>query len=168
LINVGFDPRVLTEGLVDIYPVYTSNEPYTLRSWGYDVRLWDPADFGIPALGLAYVTTDAYAEMATDQLTRFMRAALRGIAYAEEHPDEAVDIVLMYTGPEADRDHMKFMLMTELQAARRPITDSHGIGWQASEQWQALLESLLTYGAVDERIDTAQAFTNRFLPEANE
>ncbi len=70
LINVGFDPRVLSEGLVDVYPVYTSIEPYTLRSWGYDLVLWDPADYGVPTLGLAYVTTDATMEAQPDELAR--------------------------------------------------------------------------------------------------
>ena len=33
LVNVGFDPRVLTEGQVDVYPVIKSNETYQIRSW---------------------------------------------------------------------------------------------------------------------------------------
>ncbi|HRE29294.1 MAG TPA: ABC transporter substrate-binding protein, partial [Anaerolineales bacterium] len=28
LVNVGFDPRVLSEGQVDVYPLFKSNEPY--------------------------------------------------------------------------------------------------------------------------------------------
>ncbi len=164
LVNVGFDPRVLTEGLVDIYPVYTSNEPDTLRSWGYELTEWDPADFGVPTLGLTYVTTDDQIKAKPDQLARFMRAALRGIAYAEAHPQEAVDIVLTYTGPDADPDHMRFMLDTEVQAAYGPSTVSHGIGWQTTEQWQALLDTLTTYQAITGDVDVRQAFTNEFLP----
>ena len=164
LVNVGFDPRVLTEGLVDIYPVYTSNEPDTLRSWGYELTEWDPTDFGVPTLGLTYVTTDDQIKAKPDQLARFMRAALRGIAYAEAHPQEAVDIVLTYTGPDADPDHMRFMLDTEVQAAYGPSTVSHGIGWQTTEQWQALLDTLTTYQAITGDVDVRQAFTTEFLP----
>ena len=172
LINVGFDPRVLTEGLVDVYPVYTSNEPYTLRSWGYDVVLWDPADYGVPTLGLAYVTTDTTIETHQDELARFMRAALRGIIYAEAHPDEAVEAVLHYTGPETDREHMRYMLLTEIEAAYGPATQAHadsvyrGLGWQTDTQWQSLQESLLASQAIAERTDVEMAFTNRFLPES--
>lgn len=171
LINVGFDPRVLTEGLVDVYPVYTSNEPYTLHSWGYDLVLWDPADYGVPTLGLAYVTTDATMEAQPDELARFMHAALRGIAYAEAHPDEAVEAVLRYTGPETDRGHMRYMLLTEIEAAYGPTTQAHagpvyrGLGWQTAEQWQSLQESLLANQAIAQRIDVGTVFTNRFLPE---
>jgi ABC-type nitrate/sulfonate/bicarbonate transport system substrate-binding protein len=168
LINVGFDPRVLTEGLVDIYPVFTSNEPYLLHSWGYELQIWEPGDFDIPTMGLTYVATDATIEASPEKLARFMRAALRGIDYAAEHPDEAVEIVLEYTGPEADADHMRYMLETELRAAYGPATLGHCIGWQTAEQWNALLQTLRKYGAVTESIDTTQLFTTRFLPGAAE
>jgi len=58
LVNVGFDPRVLTEGQVDVYPVYKSNEPFLIQKWGYELTLWDAADYGVPTLGLTYVTSD--------------------------------------------------------------------------------------------------------------
>ncbi len=166
LVNVGFDPRVLVEGLVDIYPVFTSNEPYLLRSWGYDVQLWEAADYDIPTLGLAYVTTEEEIARNPERLARFVRAALQGIAYAEANLDEAVEITLKYTGPEADPAHMRYMLQTEIEEAHSPLTEEHGIGWQTAEQWQALLDSLLRYEAIEAPVDVNQAFTNRFLPTA--
>jgi len=48
LVNVGFDPRLLVEGKVDVYPVFKSNEPYQIKSWGYDITLWDAAQYGVP------------------------------------------------------------------------------------------------------------------------
>jgi ABC-type nitrate/sulfonate/bicarbonate transport system substrate-binding protein len=166
LINVGFDPRVLTEGLVDVYPVYNSNEPYLLQSWGYELVQWEAADYGIPTLGLTYVTTPDKIAQDPERIERFLRAALRGIAYAEEHVDEAVDIVLKYTGPETDPDHMRFMLETELADAHSALTDEHGIGWQTEEQWQRLIDSLLEYGALAGPVEAEQAFTNQFLEAA--
>ncbi|MEJ5311482.1 MAG: ABC transporter substrate-binding protein [Anaerolineae bacterium] len=166
LINVGFDPRVLVEGLVDVYPVYNSNEPYLLQSWGYELTQWEAADYGIPTLGLTYVTTPDKIAQDPERLERFLRAALRGIAYAEEHVDEAVEIVLKYTGPEADPAHMRFMLETELADAHSALTDEHGIGWQTEEQWQRLIDSLLEYGALAGPVKASEAFTNQFLEVA--
>ncbi|HIP71978.1 MAG TPA: hypothetical protein EYH05_11365, partial [Anaerolineae bacterium] len=62
LVNVGFDPRVFTEGKVDVYPAFKSNEPDTIRGWGYELNMWDAADFGVPTLGLTYVTTEEMIE----------------------------------------------------------------------------------------------------------
>lgn len=162
LINVGFDPRVLVEGLVDVYPVYNSNEPYLLRSWGYDLVQWEASDYGIPTLGLCYVTTPEIIAQDPERIARFLRAALRGIAYAETHVDEAVEIVLRYAGPETAPDHMRFMLETELADAHSALTDTHGIGWQTSEQWQALADTLLEYQALAKPVDVDAVFTNQF------
>ncbi|GAB4534154.1 MAG: ABC transporter substrate-binding protein [Anaerolineales bacterium] len=162
LVNVGFDPRVLTEGQVDVYPVFKSNEPYLIRSWGYEVTLWDAADYGVPTLGLTYVTSEETLAQQPEALAAFLRAALKGIAYAKAHPDEAVDIVLKYAGPETDRDHMRFMLDSELADAEGPATAEHGIGWQTAEQWQALADMLAQYD-IAVPADVSAAFTTQLL-----
>ena len=118
LINVGFDPRVLVEGLVDIYPVYNSNEPYLLRSWGYELQEWQVSDDGVPTLGLAYVSTPEIVERDPERMERFIRAALRGIEYAAAHLDEAVEIVVVYADDEANAELMRCRGESELRDAR--------------------------------------------------
>ena len=157
LVNVGFDPRVLSEKQVDVYPLFKSNEPYLLNSWGYQLTLWDAADYGVPTLGLTYVTSEAYLQAHTDELTRFLRAALQGIAYAQANPDEAVQIVLKYAGPETDPNHMKHMLETELRDAQ----SEHGYGWQSAAQWRALAEMLAKYQALPADANVNAAFDTR-------
>jgi ABC-type nitrate/sulfonate/bicarbonate transport system substrate-binding protein len=159
LVNVGFDPRLLTEGKVDVYPVYKSNEPFLIQSWGYELVLWEAADFGVPNLGLAYVTSEEILASNPELLEGFLRAALRGIDYAIAHPEEAVEAVMKYTGPETDPDHMRFMEITD---AISPLTDTHGIGWQTLEQWQALADMLAEY-EITPQIDASKAFTNTIL-----
>lgn len=162
LVNVGFDPRVLTEGQVDVYPIFKSNEPFLIRSWGYELTIWDAADYGVPTLGLTYVTSEETLKNNPEMLTRFLRATLEGIDYASKHIDEAVDIVLKYTGPEADPDHMRFMLETELLELASEVTLEHGIGWQTIEQWQSLAD-LLVEAEVMSPIDVSTVFTNELL-----
>ncbi len=165
LVNVGFDPRLLAEGKVDVYPVFKSNEPFLLQSWGYDLTLWESADFGLPSLGLTYVTSQETLEKQPELLTRFLRAALRGIDYADQNRDEAVQIVLKYAGPETDSKHMRFMLDTELADAQSDLTQAHGIGWQTLEQWQALADMLNQYDALG-KVDASQVFTTSILEAA--
>lgn len=163
LINVGFDPRVLTERKVDVYPVFKSNEPYLLRTWGYELQQWAPEDYGIPTLGLTYVTTPEVIEKDPDRIARFVEAVLRGVEYAEAHPAEAIDYVLKYAGPETDREHMRFMLEAELRDARSTVTAEHGIGWQTQEQWQELAHMLVEYGVLEQGVDVSDVFTTEFL-----
>jgi len=162
LVNVGFDPRVLTEGQVAVYPVYKSNEPFLIQSWGYEISLWDAADYGVPTLGLTYVTSDEILETDSEMLARFLRASLDGILYASENLEEAMEIVLKYTGPETDPEHMRFMLETELLDLTSEITEQFGIGWQTVEQWQALADMLIEVEAMLP-LDVNTAFTNEIL-----
>lgn len=163
LINVGFDPRLLVEGKVDVYPVFNSNEPWLLRSWGHELTLWEAADYGVATLGLVYVTSDETLQKNPELLARFLRAVLKGIAYASAHRDEAVQIVLKYAGPETNPDNMRFMLDTELKDAEGEATQGHGIGWQTAAQWQKMADMLRQYNALSGTVDVNQAFTTKIL-----
>jgi ABC-type nitrate/sulfonate/bicarbonate transport system substrate-binding protein len=166
LINVGFDPRLLMEGKVDVYPVFNSNEPFQLRSWGADITLWQADDYGIPTLGLTYVTSDETLQKNPELLTRFLRGALKGIDYAAAHEDEAIQIVMKYAGPAADPKLMRFMFETELKDAQSDLTRAHGIGWQTAAQWQSLADMLHKENALTGTVDVNQAFTTKILEMA--
>ncbi|MEX1134458.1 MAG: ABC transporter substrate-binding protein [Acidimicrobiia bacterium] len=164
LVNVGFDPRILTEGQVDVYPVFKSNEPHTLAELGFELNMWEAADYGIPTLGLTYVATEETVASQPEILEAFMTAVIRGIEYARDNPDAAIEVVMAHVGADADQDHQRFILDTELADAESEHTDRHGIGWQTSEQWQTLHDLLVRYGALTAPVDATEAFTTSFLP----
>ncbi len=157
-VKVGFDPRVLAEKQVDIYPVFVSNEPDTLKKQGYDVKTWEAADFGAPTLGLTYVAMRDYVTAHPDITQRFVNAVLDGIAYADADRDEALDIVMKFA-PDEDREHQKYMLDTELEMALPGPA-----GMQTTTQWQKLHDFLVQYGAIAKPIsDIGAVFTDRFV-----
>src|SRR6185295_8408799 len=158
-VSVGFDPRVLSEGRVDILPVFFSNEPDTLDKIGYKTKLFDPDDYGVNALGLNYVSTKEYVAKDPEAVERFLRAALRGIDYANSHRDEALDIVMKYASQE-DREHQRYMLNTELDRAQTDLTKKNGIGWQTREQWQAMADMLLQFQVLKKPADVPNVFSD--------
>lgn len=163
-VRTGYDPQVLAEGQVDIYPVFLANEPDTLSRLGYPTKLFTAADYGAPTLGLTYVATQDYVQQNPDVVRRFVKAALQGIDYADQHRDEAIDIVLEYA-PEEDRAHQRYMLDTELAMAKTGAAQLGGIGQQTQEQWQKLHDYLVQYGAIPHALpDVASVFTDKFLP----
>jgi len=164
-VRVGFEPQVLTEGQVDIYPVFVSNEPDTLRRLGYETKVFEAADYGAPTVGLTYIATGDYVAEHPDIVERFLRAVLKGIQYAEANQEEAIDIVLEFA-PEEDRDHQAYMLETELGMAHSDVSDANGIGWQTEEQWQRLHDYMVQYGALSGPLDDINdAFTDEFLSD---
>jgi ABC-type nitrate/sulfonate/bicarbonate transport system substrate-binding protein len=161
-VSVGFDPRILSEGQVDILAVFVSNEPDTLDRIGFKTRLFDPSEYGVPALGLTYVSTRDQLDKDPDRLERFLRAVLHGIEFADANRNEALDIVMKYA-PMEDRNHQLFMMNTELERAKTDQTKASGLGWQTAAQWKALQDSLQEFGAITKPVDYSNAFTDRFL-----
>lgn len=162
-VRVGFNPRVLTDGEIDVLAVFKSNEPDTIRNTlGHEVVMWDPEDFGVPAIGLTYVTRTDLADEKPDLLERFLKATLNGLRYAVENPEEAVEIVMKFA-PNEEREHQAFMLATEIADAKSPLTDEHGLGWMTDDQWGALYDHLLGFEALPAPFDVKTAYTDRFL-----
>ncbi|MDA1227436.1 MAG: ABC transporter substrate-binding protein [Chloroflexi bacterium] len=164
-VRVGFDPRVLTEGQVDVLAVFKSNEPDTIRGLGFDVNLWDPADFGVPTLGLTYITRSALADEDPEVVKRFLKATLKGLEFAMANREETLDIVLKFA-PDEKREHQRFMLDAEIADAVGPVTDSNGAGWMTDQQWQALYNQLIQYDALPRPFDYTTAYTYQFLDAA--
>jgi ABC-type nitrate/sulfonate/bicarbonate transport system substrate-binding protein len=163
-VSVGFDPRVLSEGAVDILPVFFSNEPNLLKMLGYDVRLFDPNNYGIAALGLTYIATGDYVRAQPDVIVRFLKAVLRGIYHADQNREEALAIVMKYA-PDENREHQRFMLTVELERAITDLTRKNGIGWQTLEQWKGMHDSLLEFQGIAKALDVSLAYTDAFLKQ---
>ena len=155
---VGFDERVFIEGQVDVYPVFLNNEPNRIRNAGVDIRVFDPHDYGVATLGVAYTAHEETTVERRDLVERFLRAALRGAAYAASHPHEAIDLVLTYAEG-ADRDHQRFLFDTDLRNAAR----EDGMGRATLDQWEALQEVLLRYDEqFSGRVDVSSVFDPSF------
>lgn len=163
-VRTGFNPAVLSEGQVDVYPVFLSNEPDTLAKLGYPTKVFTAADYGAPTLGLTYVTSEDYIAENPEVVSKFVKAAIRGIEYADANRDEAVQIVLGYA-PTEDPAHQRFMLDTELGMAKEGAAAQSGIGYQTMNQWQGLEDYLVQYGVIDELPDLSKAFMTAALPK---
>jgi ABC-type nitrate/sulfonate/bicarbonate transport system substrate-binding protein len=163
-VAVGFDPRVLVDGRVDVYPVFTANEPDTLARLGVPVRLFDPTSLGVPGLGLSFITNQQMVDTKPDVVARFLRASLRGLADAMVDRDAAIDVVMKYATGE-DRAHQRYMLDTEIDAAQNDLTRANGIGAMDRSRYVALRDFLLQYGGLAKSVDVDAVFTDRFVKD---
>ena len=166
LVSVGFNPVVLSEKQVDVYPVFLSNEPDTLnRVIGVPTAVFQAADYGIPTLGVTYVVNEDFLQDANhrEALRRFLLATMQGFQFALDNPDAAIEATQAFIADDADRLHERFILTTELGNAVSGLTDSNGLGWFTQEQFQALFDVLVQYGAITEEIDIPQAIDRSAL-----
>ena len=163
-IQVGFDPRILIERKVDILAVFKSNEPDTLRKMGHDVNVFEAAKYGVPTLGLTYVVTETHLKTHSDENQRFLKATLKAVDFIKNNEEEALDIVMKYADKE-DKEHMRFMLATEMHDAITSATEQKGIGWMEVDQWKALHDSLRLYDAIATDVDIENVMTTDLLKE---
>ena len=153
LVSVGFDPREFIERKVDVYPVFLSNEPDTIRKAGVAITVLDPTDFGVPTLGLTYLAHSDTPKQRADVTERFLRATLRATKWIEANPDAAIEIVLKYARG-ADGPHQRFLLGVDLQNAKR----ADGIGRSTPQSWQSLADLLTGFKVLSKTMDAKQAY----------
>ncbi len=67
----------------------------------------------------------------------------------------------MKYAPGEDRAHQRYMLDTEIDAAR----SERGIGSMPRDQWAALESFLAEYAAIPKRVDVATVFDDSFVNE---
>lgn len=166
LISTGFNPVVLAEGQLDVYPVFLSNEPDTLeRVLGAPVRVFEAAQFGVPTLGVAYVVNEDLLADADrrEALRRFLVATMRGFQFAIDNPAGAIEATRAFISDEADLVHERFILDTELANAQSELTAANGPGWFTVEQFEALHDVLLDFGGIGEAVDVGAAVDRSLL-----
>ena len=166
LVDVGFNPVVLAEGTVDVYPVFLSNEPDTLeRIIGVPVRVFQASDFGVPTLGVTYVVSEEFLEDEGNReaLRRFLLASMRGFQFALADLAGAIVAAQAFIPAEADLTHERFILDTELGNAVSDLTVANGLGWFTPDQFQELQAVLLQYEGIAGSVPLETALDRSFL-----
>ncbi|MBA2947770.1 ABC transporter substrate-binding protein [Streptomyces sp. PSKA28] len=77
-VPVQFDPLPLTQGTVDGWFSFVTNEPNALRLKGFEVETFLLADVGYPLVSEAYIVRQDTIDKQRDLLKAFLRAEIRG------------------------------------------------------------------------------------------
>ena len=78
VVPVQFDPTPLTQGTVDGWFSFITNEPNELRSKGFDVTTFLLADQGYPLVSETYFTTTSTISSKPDVVAAFLKAEIAG------------------------------------------------------------------------------------------
>ncbi len=166
LVGVGFNPVVLPEGQVDVYPVFLNNEPDILqRVMGESIRIFQAGDAGVPTLGVTYVVTEDLLadETRREALRRFLTATMRGVQFALADPAAAIEATRAFISEEADLLHERFLLETDLANATSELTRDNGLGWFTEAQFQALHDVLREFGGIEQDVEIADILDRTVL-----
>ncbi len=166
MVNVGFDlVPALISGRVDaIVGAYWTHESISARNQGFPLTVLRMEDWGVPDFyELVVVASENKLREDPGLVERFVRAIKRGYVEAAKDPALAVELLLNQV-PEADPK-----IDRPGSALLAPLWVEDGIpsfGWQTAEKWSEMTEWMQTNNFLTADLRAADAFTNRFIEQA--
>lgn len=100
IVNVSFDPTPLMDGTVVGYWCFATSQPQMLENLGYEVGILDAYEWGYKVPGDFLVAHKDTFNSEKDKLAGFLKATIRGWAYANANLDEMVTYVIDNFGEE--------------------------------------------------------------------
>jgi NitT/TauT family transport system substrate-binding protein len=152
----------LAAGQDDAVSVYSANEPIQLEARGYDINVFQVADY-IDLVANGLLTNEQMIRDHPEVVRGMVRAILRGIEFTITDPQAAYQISLQYVENLAQADQT-----VQAQVLATSITLWQGdtpLGYSDLQSWQNMQTVLLDMGLLSSELDLSQAFTNDFLPE---
>ncbi|MNB65944.1 putative thiamine biosynthesis protein [compost metagenome] len=161
-VDVGYDliPAVSTGQTDAIMGGFINHEQLLLQKEGHPVVSINPADYGVPDYSeLVLVASDEGIEKHKEEFTKFLTAMREAQKFVQEHPDEALSILMKHedkTAPlDADIEKQSLnILLPLMDAGSEPFGTQDPASWDKVRQW-LIDSSLLT-----EDIKAEDAFVN--------
>jgi NitT/TauT family transport system substrate-binding protein len=157
--SVGFNQvEVLASDTSDAVVVYIANEPVQLAALGYDLDIILVADY-VELVSNGIITNETTLRENPELVGKLVSAALKGIQYAVENPEEAFQACFKYVeGLENADQEVQF----EVLKASLELYQTDPYGYSHPESWKNMQNVLLSMGLMKEAIDLDQAYTNEF------
>lgn len=160
--SIGFNQvEALVGEQEDAIVVYVVNEPVQLRAMGYDVSVISVADY-VHLASNGIITNENTIRDNPDLIKGMVNAAMLGVAYSIEHPEEAFEISKKYIEGLAEDDQSVQM---EILLSSINLWKSESLGVSNLEYWQNMQEVLLQMGLLSQPLDVTEAFSNEFIGE---
>jgi putative hydroxymethylpyrimidine transport system substrate-binding protein len=122
-------------------------------------------DYGVPdGYFFTIITSEAYLKSNPETVRAFVDSILQAEKWTVTNPDEARKLLLANVPDVSDE------FARQSRAAIDPMvvdadTDTHGIGWNSPQTWQAMADWYAEQGLIPAKIDAAAAYSNEFLPK---
>src|SRR6266702_5524895 len=141
------NPRDLLAGRADAMVAYSTNEPFVLEQLGAAFRSFSPDAYGIDFHGDNLCTSEANVKAHPDRVAAFRVASLKGWAYALEHKEATIDLILRSYSTKKSREDLLFVAgHTEMLVGRDPKR----IGEQDPSRWQSIAATYRKLGLLSD------------------
>lgn len=162
--KASHDPQLLLDGDADALQCYYIDEFVKLEQLvGDDAGIFLARDYGYKAYSQVMFTERNTVLSNPESVRGFLKAAKLGWAYAFEHPEETVDLILEKYSPSLDRDYqlrslakIRELMEPEPGALFRPMIPSVLKNGQSK---------LLEYELISDSVSVEALLSQQFLPQ---
>jgi NitT/TauT family transport system substrate-binding protein len=120
----------------------------------------------LPLYSNGLLVTDAYLAKNPAVVRGFVKAAMKGWAYAFSHPDEAVAL-LRKDNPLLDAGVAKAEVLFVKELMESPEAKKHGLGYMDEAKMRETRDTTLRLFDVKKTVELKDLYTNDFLPKSN-
>jgi len=160
-IPVQFNPAVLFNGTVEVFPSFISNQPILARKAGFKVNVIDPDAYGITPGGNVFFTSETTLRKRQDALRRFLSAEVRATVESQTLPDAEVVAYVMKHNDALERD-----VEIEIWRATKSMLlphDETGVGLMKRDTWARTAALFHQSGLLDRIPDLSKCYTNALV-----
>lgn len=155
-----FNLQSFAAGKVDVSAGYVFDHPYQARKMGIDIKIIDPADFGVSFYSDCLFVRRELIESNPELVRRFVHATLKGWEDSLKNKAQAVDMLLNQTTG-LDRESQMFMLEQAEPLIRHE--DAVRIGLVSAKSLDAMKAILVDQKQMPADFDVNSVFDNRFV-----
>ncbi|MFA6533051.1 MAG: ABC transporter substrate-binding protein [Patescibacteria group bacterium] len=109
------------------------------------------------------VTSGKLIKSNPELIEKFLRATKKGLEYAVNHPEEAIDIYNIVNPDAKSQKKLSLNIWNELIKAHNYRDNLPGI--DKLQNWQKSQDVLFDSGLITKKTDVAAMFTNKFIPK---
>lgn len=157
----------LLNGSVDFVITFHDSGAYaaqkTANEAGKPLRLIRWSEYGLDTYGDSIVAQTELLADDPELVKRFLRASMRGFAYAAAHSNEVPDIVHEFA-PTEEKDAIAVDWSRGLENLTDEATEKHGLGWIDEEKLTRTKAIALQAYSLKKQVPDDEVYTNEFLP----
>jgi NitT/TauT family transport system substrate-binding protein len=162
----GAEFQLLTAGKLDAFGGFCMGQAPTLEAKGFKVGMLSMKDLGADVYGTMLFAHERTIKERPDMLVKFLRAWLKGQAYAYQNVNESTKLLLKHR---PDRDMLeaaKFKMV--LAADRSEEARQRGFGVMTDEGWQRSIDILIKARMLEKALKPKDVYTNDLIEKAPE
>ncbi len=160
VVEHSYNVKQLVKGEVDIMSAYASNEPAILRQMGIKINIINPLNYGIDFYGNNIYTSEEKVQNDRPMVDAFTQASLKGWAYALQHKNEIIDLIIQQYSQEKSREALQY----EADAIEKFILPSNiPLGDININRLQRITDSYKNLGIVSEEFSIKGLLSNTAL-----